>query len=159
MPKWLLDRSSWFRPTLSLRIVSVCQASAFCGSFRKEFKYIEILDDCTETHYDLVLASSTSIPRTSSSTKLATSSLSLFRRTKRWVQKGLANSLRPSSCIWCSLLLVAWHDETLKGHQCLAKYLANFCSNWNLRTNGINCHQFLAVAMLPTKKIFVEWNL
>ena len=34
--------------------VFVCPASAFCGLFRKELQYIEILDDSTEAHYDLV---------------------------------------------------------------------------------------------------------
>ena len=34
--------------------VSVSPASAFGGLFWKELSYIEILDDSTETHYDLV---------------------------------------------------------------------------------------------------------
>ena len=35
-------------------LFSVSPASAFGGLFWKELSYIEILDDSTETHYDLV---------------------------------------------------------------------------------------------------------
>ena len=35
-------------------LVPVCPASAFDGLFRKELKCIEIVDNCTEEHYDLV---------------------------------------------------------------------------------------------------------
>ena len=42
------------QPAEASYFVSVCPASAFGGLFRKELQYIKILDDYTETHYDLV---------------------------------------------------------------------------------------------------------
>ena len=66
-----------------LYLFSVSPASAFGGLFWKELNHIEILDDSTETHYDLVFGYFRSILCTSSTMKLATSSLSLFRLKKR----------------------------------------------------------------------------
>ena len=97
--------------------VSVCPASAFGGCSGTNSNILKFSTKILKHTMIWFLASSASIPRSSFSMNFATSSLFPFRRKKRWVQKGLANSLLPSFCIWCRLLLVSSHDKTLKDHE------------------------------------------
>ena len=106
--------------------------------FSKELQYIEILDDYTEAHYDLVFG------------KFSFDSAHFIHNEARdilLVSFPLEETLSAEragefvTCIWCRLLQVSWHNESLKDDE---------------KEQGCCTPSVLAVAMIPTKKIFVE---